>query len=491
MTTKEYWEQREKAHAAETKKSEDELAKRLRDRLDALQVEMDKQIHGFYSRYAKAEGITMAEAQQRVAEMDVKAFEAKAKKYVETRDFSDQANAELRLYNATMRINRLELLKAEMGLEMVDAYNDIQSMTGEGLTQRTLDEIARQAGILKSDPDNMLGQVDDIVNGALNNAKWSERIWMYQNQMKNVVSDMLTNGIIQGKNPRDLARELSRTFGSTKYDAERLMRTEMNRVQTEAQMESFKENGYDQYMFISTEDLHTCPICAEMNGKIFDVKDYAAGDNAPPMHPNCRCSTAAHMDMDAVYREVFGEKVEPEGHKESNNKEHINKTESKRINTKIASHKNEYREYVKSVKEKNASLSRRHKRLLERVPVPFDWIVMKASSLKLKDLAALTAATGDEYAIFKRGGKAILLRGKGGNWNIPNDLLDKLLDEEWVWEGHSHPVIGYPSSSSEDRETLRLFTWQKKSSIINLQGDVKEFTGSEQDWFNDVLGVDR
>ncbi len=336
MTTLEYWEEREKAHAEQVKLEDDVLAKRIRDRMDVLMVEMDKQINGFYSRYAKTEGITMADAQQKVSKMDVKAFETKAAKYVKDKDFSKQANDELKLYNATMKINRLEMLKAEMGLEMVDAFSDVESTMSEGLTQRTFDEFERQAGILGVHNENMTRKVDSIVNGELNNATWSQRIWMYQGMLKNSLADLLTNGIIQGKNPRDLSRDLVKTFGVTKSNAERLMRTEMCRVQTEAQMESFKENGFERYMFISTEgtrpwfqeqdgefiqigvkhDSKTCPVCSELNGKIFMVSERQAGKNAPPMHPNCRCSTAAFMDRDDVEQEalnnVQGEEVTDE-----------------------------------------------------------------------------------------------------------------------------------------------------------------------------------
>lgn len=52
--------------------------------------------------------------------MDIKTFAEKAKRYVENRDFSDQANAELRLYNLKMRISRIELKKREFEAEFLD-----------------------------------------------------------------------------------------------------------------------------------------------------------------------------------------------------------------------------------------------------------------------------------------------------------------------------------------------------------------------------------
>ena len=72
------------------------------------------------------------------------------------------------------------------------------------------------------------------------------------------------------------------------------MRTELARVQTEAQKQSFVRNGFDQYTFIVNGGC--CDICEGLKGKHFPVAKMMPGENAPPMHPHCRCSTAAHSD---------------------------------------------------------------------------------------------------------------------------------------------------------------------------------------------------
>jgi len=71
-------------------------------------------------------------------------------------------------------------------------------------------------------------------------------------------------------------------------------------VQTEAQKLSFERNGYDEYEFIALDT--ACKICKAINGKRFKVKDMMPGENAPPMHPRCRCSTAAYMDRNEFER---------------------------------------------------------------------------------------------------------------------------------------------------------------------------------------------
>ncbi len=81
---------------------------------------------------------------------------------------------------------------------------------------------------------------------------------------------------------------------SSEYNANRLMITEMARVQTEAQRRSFEEIDFDQYTFHSFGT--ACPHCLAINGKHFKVKDMQPGLNAAPMHPNCRCAVSAYME---------------------------------------------------------------------------------------------------------------------------------------------------------------------------------------------------
>ena len=80
----------------------------------------------------------------------------------------------------------------------------------------------------------------------------------------------------------------------------RPMRTELARVQIEAQKQSFERNGFEQYEFIALGS--ACEICKELDGKHFGVEKMMPGENAPPMHPNCRCSVAAWVD-DEEYEE--------------------------------------------------------------------------------------------------------------------------------------------------------------------------------------------
>lgn len=277
-------------------KTEAGYFKEIEDIYKYTMDQAQKEIDGFYARYASREGISVAEAKKRASELDMEEFSRKAKKYVAEKNFSKQANEEMRLYNLTMKVNRLELLKAQIGLELVAGFDELQQFFEEKLTDRTLEEFQRQAGILGYTILDNAKMAAAIVNASFKNATFSERIWTHQDLLQAELEKLLRTGLIQGRNPRELARQLRKAFDASVFNSERLMRTELARVQTEAQKQSYIRNGFDQYTYITCGDFKVCGECKPLNGRHFKVENMMPGDNAPPMHPCCRCSTAAYMD---------------------------------------------------------------------------------------------------------------------------------------------------------------------------------------------------
>lgn len=300
MNSQAYWSKRERDALKHRITDEKEYDKRIKQIYSDMLDNCQSEINAFYGKYAAKEGITLAEAKKRVSKLDIAAYERKAKRYVKEKNFSPKANEEMRLYNAAMKINRLEMLKANIGLELISGYDELDKFMSDILKGRTEDELKRQAGILGETVKNNAAKAHAIVNASFHNATFSDRIWFYQELMRVDLSKLLESGLIQGKNPRVLARELKKTFQTSTFNAERLMRTELARVQTDAQKQSFERNGFDEYIFIVNGGC--CDICQRLSGKHLKVSKMMPGENAPPMHPHCRCSTAAYSDR-AEYEE--------------------------------------------------------------------------------------------------------------------------------------------------------------------------------------------
>ena len=297
MSSREYWRRREAAQLEKNITEEAAYDAALQKIYSTMLDSIDSNIRSFYSRYATSEGITLAEAKRRADKLDIEEYARKAARYVETKDFSERANEEMKLYNMTMKVNRLELLKANIGAEMTAGYNDIEKMMGDALTKRTLEEIERQAGILGITINNNAELANSIVNASFHNATWSDRVWASQEELHAKVAQNLTKGLIQGVNSRTLASNLipliQDDVKNKRAAAERLMRTELARVQIDAQKRSYVEGGYEEYEIIC--DFQACHICKPYDGKHYPVAKMEIGENAPPFHPNCRCSTAVYI----------------------------------------------------------------------------------------------------------------------------------------------------------------------------------------------------
>ena len=235
--------------------------------------------------------------------IDMERYERLAAKYVATHDFSEQANQEMALYNLTMKVNRLELLKAQINLELMAGFDDIQHEMERDLIQTAMKEDRRLAGILG---DSVIGNEEyakQLVNASFRNATFSERIWgRNMPDLRIHLEAELRNGLVQGIGSVELARRFRKHYGGSVKDTERLMTTEMCRLQIAVQKESFERNGYKEYMFITSGDESVCSVCQGLHGQHFKVSEMQAGVNAPPMHPRCHCSVASYMDSDKYKR---------------------------------------------------------------------------------------------------------------------------------------------------------------------------------------------
>lgn len=99
------------------------------------------------------------------------------------------------------------------------------------------------------------------------------------------LNKILTLGLAQGWDNRKYAKEIADIEKFTKFEAERIARTETARVATEGSRRGMKEYGVDRVEWSASLERRTCPICAGLHGKKFPI------DNAPPLprHPFCRC----------------------------------------------------------------------------------------------------------------------------------------------------------------------------------------------------------
>ncbi|MCT3021072.1 phage head morphogenesis protein [Pediococcus pentosaceus] len=312
----EYWKQREQGEQDwinENINNGQDFDKLIQKYYDSLLQSINKDISEQYIRYAKREGYTLSEARKKVSQEDINAFSSEAKRItakartrykkkgkVEYADFSDEVNTRLRLYNATMRINRLEMLKAQIGLEMIENNMYIYGTVIDYLNDSYINELKRQAGILASSASSVkAAETASIVMATTGNANFSERLWANSDVFKARLDQLLTKQMVQGLNPtviaRDLKPYLKDEVKNARYVTERLARTETSRVQGQAQLNSFRKYGYKYVKWIAEPS--ACKVCASIaatNDGVYTLDDVPT----KPVHPNCMCSFSAWYDKE-------------------------------------------------------------------------------------------------------------------------------------------------------------------------------------------------
>jgi len=113
--------------------------------------------------------------------------------------------------------------------------------------------------------------------------------------LDNTTKDWLINTIINGKDQlltnAEIASQISDEYDAISDErANTIVNTEVANASMQGELQTYDENGITQKVWVTSEDEMTCPDCADMDGEIVNAdENFSSGDDAPPLHPNCRC----------------------------------------------------------------------------------------------------------------------------------------------------------------------------------------------------------
>lgn len=309
MSSSSYWKNREKKWQEECQEKDKDWQKEIMEVYQTMADEINDQIDIFYQKYAEKNEMTMAQAKQYLDRTDIEYYSRQAKRYCEeaARDmasgsysqdaskeyFTEQANKEMARYNTAMKISRLEMIKHQINLRIAKAQGKVMSAAEKALSERAMETYTRQAGILGETVLNNAKNIDTIVHASFHGQNFSERIWgKQQDNMKKVLTKALQDCLVLGKGAAPFVRELAKETGVTTRQAQRLISTELSRVQNQAALDSMVAGGFEEFQVVASPNC--CEECQAINGEHFPIPKLATGTNAPPMHPNCRCSIAPY-----------------------------------------------------------------------------------------------------------------------------------------------------------------------------------------------------
>lgn len=125
---------------------------------------------------------------------------------------------------------------------------------------------------------------DRLVGNASNGKPLSNLLLRIAPKAKREAERILTRGLAQGINPKQVGSQLKQLTGQTLSRTQTIARTELLRANREATLESFRaSNVVTGWYWHAQLDPRTCFACAMMSGTVHSNSEHLDG------HPNCRC----------------------------------------------------------------------------------------------------------------------------------------------------------------------------------------------------------
>jgi len=118
-------------------------------------------------------------------------------------------------------------------------------------------------------------------------AMFSDRLWQDKATLGRNLRVGLTQSMILGESIPQITDRINKSIDTSRYNAERVARTETKRVTYCAHNDVYEDTGVGEleYRCANGGDARTCQYCRADNGK-----HYKRGEEPTlPRHPNCRC----------------------------------------------------------------------------------------------------------------------------------------------------------------------------------------------------------
>lgn len=306
-TDNSYWQERFTALMDAQNKKGDKYIAELQKLFTKLMGALEGDIAKWYRRFAKDNSVSYTDAQKILSGKELQELKWQVDEYIR---IAKQQNNEVwlkKLQNASSRvhISRLESLQIQMQAQIEELFEGkIQTGVASTLEDIYTDTYYQSAfnvqlGIGEGFD---IAKVDKSKLKTVLSAPWSadgsnfsDRIWSNKVNLLNNLQQQLALNTVRGDGVDKMTAAMQKALNTSRYNAERVVRTEVAYVGSLAENNCMKEIGVREYRIVATLDNRTSSICAGLDGKVFKQSEYKAGITAPPFHPNCRSCTIPNV----------------------------------------------------------------------------------------------------------------------------------------------------------------------------------------------------
>lgn len=266
-------------------------------------VNINRDINRIYVNYANKVGLDVIELTRVLSNADKNNFIKDIQVQMRTLGFEF---GDIYDENYIKRLTRLEALKQQVYWEIQAIAPKVEQIESRGFERMIEDsyQVARKDireqlyGTLGGGTFTTLNNdyIGDILNSTWQGGNYSTRTFKNIEGFAERARDVIGSGLMVGTSQEKMGRIIRERFDVGRYDVMRLIRTETNYFQNQAELRADEDEGVEYYEYMGVQDGRTSDICKPMSeggldGKIFKVSEANVGGNYPPMHPNCRSTT--------------------------------------------------------------------------------------------------------------------------------------------------------------------------------------------------------
>jgi SPP1 gp7 family putative phage head morphogenesis protein len=298
MDTNKYWQERAKNRIVRSEMQGVEIMEQILPIYQQALVNINKDINSIYLNYANEVGLDVAELTKVLSNADKNNFllNIQAQMRALGFDFADIYNE-----NYINRLTRLEALKQQIYWNIQAIAPKVSEIETRGFRKMIKDsyEVARRdireqiygelgGGTFATVNDDYIG---DILNSTWEGGNYMTRTAINMDRFAIKTREVIGSGLLIGTSQEKMGRLIRERFDVGRYEAMRLVRTETNYFQNQAEIRSYEDEGVEYYEYMAVMDNRTSKTCERLDGKVFKTSEAEVGSNYPPMHPNCRSTT--------------------------------------------------------------------------------------------------------------------------------------------------------------------------------------------------------
>ncbi|MEI3158963.1 minor capsid protein [Monoglobus pectinilyticus] len=278
----------------------------LRRMYDSIIKDIDKEIKKIFNTYKSGVQITAEEAEHLINKAAQGKIADRLSEILKDTEDPKQRLELMRKIHAQAygaRISRLEAVKLnvyayfkEKALTEIEKTKTLYNTVIEESYYRTVHDVAKGCNVginFSLIPERA---VNEMLESKWHGEQFSDRVWNNTAKVAEQSQKIITEGLMSHAGYTQMAARLAEIMETSKYNAQRLVNTQVSYFMNMAELRAYEELGIEQYKYLATLDERTCESCSPLDNKIFKVSEAVGGVNYPPMHPHCRCTTTMPTD---------------------------------------------------------------------------------------------------------------------------------------------------------------------------------------------------